>query len=122
MSPTRVDPPLIRRARRLRKTMTEGEKRLWNELKSFRKLYGIHARKQVPIGPYVPDFAIHSARLIVEVDGEFHFEPERFARDAIRDAWLKRQGYRVLRFNTGEIDTDLDGCIEEVLIALGLRH
>ena len=69
--PTRVGRTAIENARRLRKTLTEGEKRLWHELKTFRGHYGIHFRKQVPIGPYVADFAAHSARLVIEVDGEF---------------------------------------------------
>ena len=94
----------IVRARRLRRTMTEGERRLWAELREFRRLYGLHARKQVPIGPYVADFVIHSKSLIIEVDGEHHALPDRMARDAQRDDWLATKGYRILRFTTGELD------------------
>ncbi len=60
MMPTLVMSGAIRRARKLRREMTDGERKLWSELKEFRRLYGLHARKQVPIGPYVVDFAIHS--------------------------------------------------------------
>ncbi|MCO6048940.1 DUF559 domain-containing protein [Mesorhizobium sp. RP14(2022)] len=100
--------------------MTEGETRLWHELKGFRRLYGIHVRKQVPIGSYVVDFAIHDLKLVIEVDGQHHQLPERQARDAERDGWLNAQGYRVLRFNTGELSASFDGCIEEILREIGV--
>ncbi|WP_159589253.1 endonuclease domain-containing protein [Chelativorans xinjiangense] len=120
--PTIVRKNAIKRSRQLRRHATEGEKRLWRELKEFRKLYGVHVRRQVPIGPYVADFAIHSARLVIEVDGQFHTEPERMASDATRDRWLHQASYRVLRFRTGELDETLDGCIEEILRELGIVH
>ncbi|TFF21927.1 endonuclease domain-containing protein [Jiella endophytica] len=120
--PTRTDRRSVEKARQLRKSMTEGEKRLWHELKTFRRHFGVHFRKQVPIGPYVADFAAHYERLIVEVDGEFHHYPDRMARDAVRDAWLNRQGYRVLRFSTGDIEAAFDGCVEEIMDAPGLKR
>jgi very-short-patch-repair endonuclease len=120
--PTIVRREAIERSRSLRQNMTEGEKHLWRELKEFRKLYGIHVRRQVPIGPYVADFAIHSAELVIEVDGHFHTEPERMASDIIRDQWLRQAGYKVLRFRTGELDEAFDGCIEEILRELGVMH
>ncbi|NDW06917.1 endonuclease domain-containing protein [Jiella pacifica] len=102
--------------------MTDGETRLWHELKTFRRHFGIHFRKQAPIGPYIADFAAHAERLVIEVDGEFHQRPDRLARDAVRDAWLNRQGYRVLRFSTGDISDAFDGCIEEIMGVLGLKR
>ncbi len=102
--------------------MTEGERRLWAELRDFRRLYGIHARKQVPIGPYVADFVIHSKSLIIEVDGEHPALPDRMARDAQRDDWLATKDYRILRFTTGELSDSFDGCVTEILHALGLME
>ena len=118
--PTRVPPSAIRRSRAMRKNLTDGEARLWSELKQFRRLYGLHIRRQVPIGPYFADFAVQSRKLVIEVDGEHHFEPGRQEKDAKRDAWLADLGYRVLRINTGELDENFDGCIEAILKELGL--
>lgn len=120
--PTTVRRDAIRRARRLRRNMTEGEKRLWRELREFKKLYGIHVRRQAPLGPYVADFAIQSARLVIEIDGHFHAEPQRTTADIARDRELREAGYKVLRFRTGELDETFDGCIEEILRELGLMH
>ena len=110
----------IRRARTLRRAMTEGERRLWSELKRFRADYGVHVRRQAPIGPYVVDFAIVAHRLVIEVDGEHHFSPAGLARDAKRDAHLADLGYRVMRINTGELAHNRDGCIETILRELGV--
>lgn len=100
--------------------MTEGEKRLWLALREFRKLHGFHVRKQVPIGPYIADFAIHSAQLIIEVDGHFHAEPDNRKHDEKRDAWFERAGYKTLRFTTGDLAGSFDGCIEQILRELGV--
>ncbi len=112
---TEIDPRLIPRARRLRRGMTDGERKLWSQLRQFRNWFGIHVRKQAPIGPYVAAFAIHEHGLIIEVDGEHHFTPEGLLRDSDRDGWFASQGYRVLRFNTDAFD----GCVEEIMRALG---
>lgn len=98
--------------------MTKGEQRLWNELRQLKEL-GFHVRKQVPIGVYIADFAIMKERLIIEVDGSHHQEQKQISHDAKRDAWLKSEGFKILRFDTGEVDQTLSGCIEEVMRELG---
>ena len=120
--PTTISSSAIARARKLRRRMTEGERKLWSELREFRRLYGLHARKQAPIGPYVVDFVIHAKSLVIEIDGEHHSLPDRVITDAQRDDWLRAKGYRVLRMTTGEISDSFDGCITEILHALGLME
>jgi very-short-patch-repair endonuclease len=120
MAPAETGRGTILRARSLRRRMTEGERKLWSELKQFRRLYGLHVRKQAPVGPYIADFAIHSRNLVAEVDGEHHFRPEGLVRDRKRDAWFASQGYKVLRFTTGDLSDSFDGCIEEVLREVGI--
>ena len=88
--PPRTSDEQLSFARRLRKEMTAAETMLWRTLRNR----GIAAkfRRQVPIGPYFADFACVPARLIVELDGRPHDDPEREDRDAHRDAWLTEQG------------------------------
>ncbi|MEM0900537.1 MAG: DUF559 domain-containing protein [Pseudomonadota bacterium] len=90
------------RSRKMRKELNGGEARLWSELRRLRADYGIHVRRQVPIGPYFADFAILSENLIIELDGEHHFTEEGIARDARRDANMLANGYRTFRIHTGE--------------------
>ena len=120
LSPTQVDKKAISRARSLRRNMTDGERRLWSELKLFRTHYDIHIRRQAPIGPYIVDFVVQSHRLIIEFDGEHHHTRGGMARDEVRDAKLGALGYRIHRINTGELDDNLDGCIETLLRELGV--
>jgi very-short-patch-repair endonuclease len=118
--PTSIPAAAISRARKFRREMTEGERRLWSELREFRRWYGIHVRRQAPIGPYIVDFVIHEHHLVIEVDGEHHFLPDRMQRDRHRDEWLASQGYKIIRLNTGELSNSFEGCIVEILGALGL--
>jgi very-short-patch-repair endonuclease len=80
-----------------------------------RKLDGIKFRRQVPIGPYVVDFACLRYRLIVEADGPHH-DAER---DAARDAWLAAQGFRTLRFTNEEIAAKDWRIVQRILVATG---
>ncbi len=76
--------------------MTIAETALWALLRS-RRLEGLKFRRQVPVGPYIADFACLECRLIVEADGEVHAlrDPERELR---RSAWLDDARFRVVRF------------------------
>ena len=91
----RVTDERLSDARRLRREMTVAETMLWRSLRNR----GIAAkfRRQVPIGPYVADFACAAARLTVELDGRPHDDPERQAHDHGRDARLTEHGWCVLR-------------------------
>ena len=108
----------VQRARELRKRMTAPEAYLWNALRELRPL-GHHFRRQVPLGPYYADFASHRAKLVIEVDGDTHFNDEAIARDELRDAFIRREGYRVLRVTNHEVMHNLDGVMTLILIALG---
>src|SRR5262249_26252513 len=58
-------------ARRLRKSMTGIKLLLWSRLRGHQ--LGSHKfRRQVPLGPFVVDFACYASRLVVEVDGPAH--------------------------------------------------
>jgi len=77
--------------------MTVAEKDLWRALRGSR-LAGLKFRRQVPIGRYFVDFLCVEHALVVELDGPPHDDPRQRAHDEARDAWLRGQGYRVLRF------------------------
>ncbi len=97
----------VNRARSLRRTMTEAERRLWSALRAHR-LGPLHFRRQTPFGPFIADFCCKSARVIVEVDGGQHGQPDRRSRDEARDLWLAAQGYLTLRFTNAEVFTALE--------------
>jgi very-short-patch-repair endonuclease len=102
-------------ARSLRKRMTPQEVKLWQQL---RQLEDFHFRRQVPIGPYIVDFAEKSGKLIIEVDGSQHSDGEQFQYDFKRDHDLKTLGYKVLRVWNNEVDQNMDGVIHTILLLL----
>ena len=101
------------RAKRLRQTTTRAETLLWRYIKAHR-VDGLSFRRQVPLGPYIVDFVCHSARLIVELDGESHDFEARHQRDHTRDAWFVAQEYAVLRFTNDQVLTNLNGVVEAI--------
>jgi very-short-patch-repair endonuclease len=98
------------RARKLRKQLTEAEKRLWSYLRTL-KARGLHFRKQAPIGQYIVDFCCHGVRIVIEVDGGQHGLEPAVSKDAVRTCWLESQGYRVARYWNNEVLGNFDGVI-----------
>ncbi|HEY2291596.1 MAG TPA: endonuclease domain-containing protein, partial [Thermoanaerobaculia bacterium] len=70
--------------------------------------------RQAPIGPYVADFLCHEMRLVLELDGSVHLEPDQISHDQNRDANLRALGYRVLRYTNEELQDDLDSILEAI--------
>ena len=91
------------------------ERTLWSRLR-HRQLNGHRFRRQVPIGPYIADFACLDARLVVEVDGGQHFEEVGY--DERRAMWLESRGYRVYRFWNGDVLARTDGVLGVIAGAL----
>ena len=106
------------RARQLRRNLTDAERRLWYRLRA-RRFLNQKFRRQVPIGPYVADFACMHARLIVEVDGGQH--AERAIEDRVREQFLNEQGFKTLRFWNNEVLGNLDGVLQRLAEELGQR-
>jgi very-short-patch-repair endonuclease len=114
-----VPPRQRRNAKSMRRVMTEAELKLWNELRAHR-LMGLGFRRQVPIGRYIVDFACPSHRIIVEVDGIQHAEPDNATKDGERTAYLEGRSWTLLRFWNGDILSDMDTVCRHIVMAAGL--
>ncbi|HWV52992.1 endonuclease domain-containing protein [Pseudorhodoplanes sp.] len=88
-------------AQRMRRAPTDAERRMWHILRTL-KPFGMHFRRQAPIGAYIADFAWHDGKLVIEIDGSQHAE-RRLSYDEQRTIWLRSQGYRVLRFWNADV-------------------
>jgi very-short-patch-repair endonuclease len=102
------------KARQLRATQTDAERRLWAALRD-RRLAGCKFRRQREIGPYIVDFVCIEYRLVAEADGGQHADN---ADDIRRTDWLKARGRRVIRFWNNDILANLDGVPAAILGAL----
>src|ERR1051326_4348835 len=104
-------------ARKLRKSMTPQEVKLWVKLRELRAV-GHHFRRQSPILNYIVDFECRRSRIIVEVDGTQHGFDANRERDLARGEHLRRAGYNVLRFANSEIDRELDAVMQAIVSAV----
>jgi len=103
---------MLGNAKALRRNLTEAEQRLWYHLRAHRFM-GYKFKRQKPIGRYIVDFACLEHRLIIELDGGQH--SEQVAYDQQRDAWLRNQGYTVLRFWNNDVMQQLESVLEQIV-------
>ena len=99
-------------ARELRKGMTPQERHLWYD---FLKGLPITVHRQKVIGSFIVDFYCASAKLVIELDGSQHYEPEGKAADVQRDCALRDLGLTVVRYSNPEIDRNFEGVCLDIL-------
>ncbi len=102
-------------ARMLRRTQTHEEQRLWYLLRD-RRFARYKFRRQHPVGRYILDFACCAVRLAIELDGGQHASQVKYDRS--REAWLKTQGWRVIRFWNNQLWENEEAVMEAILEAL----
>ena len=100
------------RARSLRRDPTPAERKLWY---LFLSHLPCKFTRQKPLGPYIVDFYCSAKRLVVEVDGDSHFDAQGQAHDATRTAALEALGLRVIRVRNDEIRDSLETACERIL-------
>ena len=114
------NPKSLERARTLRKDDTEAERRLWEAIRN-RGLGNFKFVRQLPVGPYIADFACRDHKLIVEVDGATHGTDAELNYDERRSAYLQDQGFRILRFWNDDVYKGLPDVCDAILQALAER-
>jgi very-short-patch-repair endonuclease len=105
----------ILRARRLRREPSPAEYRLWQVLRQ--RPGGLKFRRQHPFDRCTADFYCAAAKLVIEVDGDSHSMGNQPNLDARRDAWLGKQGIRVLRFDAADVMKDEEAVVRFILDA-----
>ena len=97
-------PRSLASARRQRREMSLPEGLLWHHLRT--KPLGVKFRNHHPIGKLVVDFYCARNRLVIEIDGISHDMGDNPQRDQRRDAWLKSQGFDVVRIAAADVLRD----------------
>ena len=98
-------------AKMLRERSTEAEKVLWRKLRA-RQLEGYKFRRQQPIGHYIVDFVNFEKGIIIELDGGQHATNRD--RDEEREAWLRGEGFKIIRFWNNDVFQNLEGVLEVI--------
>ena len=123
-------------AKQNRKNMTDAEQAFWSCVKG--KSLGQRCLRQHVIGSYIVDFLFCKSKVIVEIDGGYHYEQRRLSEspcigrlldptiptnptyidqveeDRIRQDWLESMGYKVVRFKNEEVLFDTENTIKKL--------
>src|SRR5512137_1243411 len=91
-------PDAIEFARSQRAAANEFAGTVWQWVRN-RQIGNQKFRREYAIPPYTADFCCVELRLIVEIDGSDHLTEDGRQRDRVRDDFLNRRGYRVMRIS-----------------------
>ena len=94
------------RAKQLRRDMTPWERKLWY---CFLRDYPVRFQRQKCIDAFIVDFYCFRAKLVIELDGGGHYDPESQKKDASRTKKLEALGLKVIRFCNTDIDKNFYG-------------
>ena len=100
-------------ANTLRRRETEAEQKLWSLLRN-RQLKGKKFRRQHAIAYYVADFYCHECKLVIELDGYHHSDPQTKEYDASRTSLLNETGITVLRFWNSEVINNIEKVLQKI--------
>ena len=101
---------IFENARLLRRNMTKAEKLLWKRLR--KNQLGVRFKAQHPIERFIADFYCHSARLVVELDGDIHNYQKEY--DIGREGEMEKYEITVIRFKNHEVFEDIDKVVEKI--------
>jgi very-short-patch-repair endonuclease len=102
-------------ARQLRKNQTPAEQLLWSRIRR-QQILGVQFYRQKPIAGYIVDFYCFSAKLVMEIDGSQHYEPDAIEYDIQRTKTLESLGLRVMRFNNVQIMNELENVLAVIVV------
>ncbi|OJY81100.1 MAG: leucine--tRNA ligase [Sphingobacteriales bacterium 44-15] len=103
-------------SRHNRKNQTPAENLLWQNIRNNK--LGIKVRRQHSVKGYIVDFALLEARLIVELDGEYHNEEQQRTYDDARTKFLNEFDLKLIRFTNEEVLNDISTVIEKIKAAI----
>lgn len=92
------------RARENRQTQTESERKMWQALRGSK--LGHKIRRQHPIDVFIADFICVRKRVVIEIDGDYHLNPEQLQYDNQRTFILQQKGFKVIRFSNSEVENE----------------
>jgi len=107
-----VYPPILQRAREMRHPLTPAEQKVWARVRN--RQVGYKFRRQHPIYRFIADFYCVEVKLVIEIDGDTHAEPDQAEYDAARTEWLEARGHRVIRFSNRDVHAHLDDVLKTI--------
>jgi len=100
-------------SRELRAHSTLSEVLLWQKLRA-RQFRGYAFNRQKPLGNYIVDFYCRKLQLVIEIDGDSHFDAESVVEDQIRQLILEKMGLCFLRFLDSDVKKSMPFVLQEI--------
>ena len=97
----------------LRSNATPAEAFLWLQLKGA-QLEGRKFRRQHGIKNFIVDFYCAKEKLVIELDGQVHFNKDAQAYDLKRQQIIEALGYKVIRFENKMVFDFLPSVLLEI--------
>ena len=99
-------------SRENRKEKTFAEDLLWQKLRNNQ--LGSKVRRQHVIETFIIDFAFMNEKLLIEIDGEYHNDPEQKNYDDARTEYLAELGYKLIRFTNDEVEKNIPDVLKKI--------
>ncbi len=97
----------------LRNNMPLAEKIIWAKLRN-QQIEGCKFCRQYSIDAFVVDFYTPELKLVIEIDGDSHYQEGIPEYDYERQLFLESKITKVLRFTNQEIYKELEGVVERI--------
>jgi very-short-patch-repair endonuclease len=109
-----VIPAILQLARDHRHPLTPAEAKIWKRVRN--RGLGFKIRRQHPIWRFIADFYCAEAKLVIEIDGDSHAEPDQEDYDRARTDWLVERGYKVIQIRNEEVHGHLEDALKEIYL------
>ncbi len=96
----------------LRANMPMPEKILWAKIRN--QQLGVKFRRQHGIGRYIVDFYCPEYALVIELDGDSHYQDDAQEYDTIRDEFMRSIDLQVLRFTNIDVMNNLESVVMKI--------
>jgi tRNA/rRNA methyltransferase len=107
-------------ARLLRRNPTEAERLLWQALVNDRRFAAREFKRQVPVGPHIPDFVSFPLRTVIDLVPADESDEAQASRQDKR-AWLTERGYAIVEVEAAAVEADVSAALERLLAALEMK-
>lgn len=114
-----VIPAILQLARDHRHPLTPAEAKMWARVRN--RGLGFKIRRQHPIWRFIADFYCAEAKLVIEIDGDSHEEPDQKEYDKARTKWLEERGYKVIRIRNEDVHRHVEDALKEIYLACNER-
>ena len=103
---------LTAKARENRKNETYAEKKFWLEILKVDPFNKYKFNRQKPLLDYIADFYSSKLKLVIEIDGDTHYEREKL--DEERTKKLNKYGIQVIRYENEDVLNNIEAIYENL--------